>query len=442
MDEWTAPKILDLAPDASSRKAGQPLGRAAAWVGTWRQGWLAWGEIKGSGAAPYLTALSLDGPVFKCSCPSRKFPCKHGLGLFLVLAAGGAAEGEPPDWVAQWQAKRGAAAAPKAAGDDKPIDAKAQDKRRRQREAKVEAGIGELELWMRDLVRRGLAGARSEPYAFWDRMGARLVDAQAPGLARRVRELPGRLAAGGDDAAVLALGRLTLLVQGWRRQDALPEALRAELRAAVGFPVSAEDLALLPGVVDHWTVAAQVTEQEEALQVRSTWLCGAGSSGAGGRVAQVLDFSAGGRPLPAAPVPGQAFRGEVVFHPGAAGLRGVIRSQEGAEAAPLAGAGIGAALDGVAEALGRVPWLEEWPMTLRGVRFARASGGFALMEGGHALPVADGPAVLPFVAVAGGEAADVFGVWDGRALRVLAVGMGARLYQPSASALHLVRRAA
>ena len=32
MDDWTAPKILDLAPDAASRKAGQALGRAAAWV--------------------------------------------------------------------------------------------------------------------------------------------------------------------------------------------------------------------------------------------------------------------------------------------------------------------------------------------------------------------------------------------------------------------------
>ena len=435
MDDWTEPRILDLAPDAGSRKAGQSLGRAAAWVLAGRQGRLAWGEIKGSGAAPYLTALSLDGPVFKCSCPSRKFPCKHGLGLFLVLAAGNAPAGEPPGWVAQWQAKRTAAATPKA-GEDKPVDAKAQDKRRQQREAKVDAGVGELELWMRDLVRRGLAGARAEPYAFWDRMGARLVDAQAPGLARRVRELPGRLA-DGDDAAVLALGRLALLTHGWRRQDTLPGPLRAELRAAAGFPVTAEDLAPLPVVADHWTVTAQTIEQEESLQVRSTWLCGAA-----GRVAQVLDFAAGGRPLQAAAAPGQAFRGDVVFHPGAAGLRAVIRSQERADPQPLAGVGIAAALDGLAAALGRVPWLEEWPMTLRKVRFARTERGFAVIEDGRMLPVTDGPAVLPFVAVAGGGEADVFGVWDGRALHVLALGLGARLYQPSAASPGLVRRAA
>ena len=431
------PKILDLAPDAGSRKAGQGLGRAAAWTSTGQAGRLAWGAIKGSGAAPYLTALSLDGPAFKCSCPSRKFPCKHGLGLFLVLEGGGVAVAEPPDWVAQWDAKRRGAAAAKAPGEEKPVDARAQEKRRLAREAKVDAGVEELALWMRDLVRRGLASARGEPYAFWDRTAARLVDAQAPGLARRVRELPGLLASGGEDAAVAALGRLHLLTQGWRRQDALPEPLRAEMRAAVGFAVTAEDLAALPGVADTWTVVAQTTEAEDALTVRSTWLVGAA-----GRVAQVLDFAAGGRPMAPGLVPGQAFRGEVVFHPGAAGLRAAIRSQEAAAAQPLPGVGIAAALDGVADALGRVPWLEEWPVVLAGVRFARTAGGWAVIEGGHALPVAQSASVPPFIAVAGGAAADVFGVWDGRALRVLAVGQDGRLFHPAAQDSTIVRRAA
>ncbi len=438
MDDWTAAKVLDLAPDAASRKAGQGLGRAPAWVRTGRADRLAWGEIKGSAAAPYLTALSLDGPVFKCSCPSRKFPCKHGLGLFLVLAAGGVPAAEAPDWVEQWHAKRTAATPTPAAGD-KPVDAKAQERRRQQREAKVDAGVNELELWMRDLVRRGLASARSEPYAFWDRMGARLVDAQAPGLARRVRDLPGLLVHGGEDAAVLALGRLTLLLQGWRRQDALPDALRAELRAAVGFPVTADDLAALPGVADVWTAVAQVTEAAETLQVRSTWL-----AGTAGRIAQVLDFAAGERLLPATFRPGQAFQGEVVFHPGASGLRGVIRTQAPAAAQPLPGVGIAAALDGVGEALARVPWLEEWPMTLRGVRFARARGGgkWAVADDGMLLPVADASSVVPFVAIAGGMAADVFGLWDGQALRLLALGLAGRLHHPVAADPSLIRQVA
>lgn len=451
MDGWTAARVLDLAPDPSSRKAGQSLGRAGAWLSFGRDGALVWGEIKGSGAAPYRAALALDGPAFRCTCPSRKFPCKHGLGLFLVLvgAESAVAPAPVPDWVAEWAAKRGAGSKPApaagaAAGAEapaaKPADAKAQEKRRRRREAKVSAGVDELDLWLRDLVRRGLAGARGEPYAFWDRMGARLVDAQAPGLARRVRALPGVLAGGGstaDEDAVLALGRLALLVRGWRRQDALDDALRAELRAAVGFAPGAEELAALPGVADHWTVLAQTVEDEEALRVRATWLVSAG-----GRVGQVLDFSAGERPFPPAPGPGHGFRGEVVFHPGAAGLRAAIRGGERAEPRPFAGAvGVGAALDGVADALARVPWLEGWPMLLGGVRFARAGAGFAAMDAGGALPLAGGEAVLPFLSVSGGATVDLFGRWDGRALRPLALGAQGRLYAPPAGGT-MLRRAA
>jgi len=36
-----------------------------------------------------------------------------------------------------------------------------------------------LELWLRDLVRQGLAAAPGQPYSFWDAVAARLVDAQA-----------------------------------------------------------------------------------------------------------------------------------------------------------------------------------------------------------------------------------------------------------------------
>ena len=147
--------------------------------------------------------------------------------------------------------------------------------------------------------------------------------------------------------------------------------------------------------------------------------------------------------MAAAPKPGQAFHGKVVFHPGAAGLRGVIRMQEQAEPRPFAGAaGVAVALDGVADALARVPWLEEWPVMLSGVRFARFDSGFAVVGSGGVLPVLEGLTVLPFVSVAGGAAVNVFGVWNGRALQLLALGQGGRLYQPSVANPHLLRRTA
>jgi len=43
-----------------------------------------WGESQASGSKPYQVSIVLGGPAFKCTCPSRKFPCKHGIGLMLL----------------------------------------------------------------------------------------------------------------------------------------------------------------------------------------------------------------------------------------------------------------------------------------------------------------------------------------------------------------------
>ena len=65
----------------------------------------AWGTIQGSGKDPYQACIDFSGPAFKCTCPSRKFPCKHGLGLFLIVAQQAAAltEKKPPAWTTSKQ---------------------------------------------------------------------------------------------------------------------------------------------------------------------------------------------------------------------------------------------------------------------------------------------------------------------------------------------------
>jgi hypothetical protein len=102
MMNWTTAQILALAPDAASAKAGQGLATARKWLTLGADGQAAWGLCQGSGKDPYQAQIDLTEPAFRCSCPSRKFPCKHGLGLFLLLASSAAAfkEKEPPDWPA------------------------------------------------------------------------------------------------------------------------------------------------------------------------------------------------------------------------------------------------------------------------------------------------------------------------------------------------------
>lgn len=96
--DWTVERILALAPDSASAKAGQGLAGRRAWRSLGHADGTAWGECQGSGKAPYQAQIDLSEPAFRCTCPSRKFPCKHGLGLFLLLASEPVAfvEGSPP----------------------------------------------------------------------------------------------------------------------------------------------------------------------------------------------------------------------------------------------------------------------------------------------------------------------------------------------------------
>src|SRR5499426_7619 len=249
---WTTEQIIALAPDAGSAKAGQGLAAARKWLSLGADDQTAWGLCQGSGKDPYQAQIDLTEPAFRCSCPSRKFPCKHGLGLFLLLAAQPAAfeEKEPPDWVVEWMASRAKRAKQrsekqtKADAGEKLVDEAAQAKRAAGREAKVTAGLRELELWLRDIARGGLAAVQSQPLIFWERTASRLVDAQAPGVARLVREMTGVTASGeGWEGRLLErLSRLYLLIEGFKRGAELPEAVRTDIRSLIGWTQNQEDL--------------------------------------------------------------------------------------------------------------------------------------------------------------------------------------------------------
>ena len=102
--QWTTEQVLALAPDTSSVKAAKKLISLSKWSNLGKNERAIWGECKGSGSKPYQVRVDLDGPAFKCSCPSRKFPCKHGLAVFLVRLEQESAftKNKPPAWVSEW----------------------------------------------------------------------------------------------------------------------------------------------------------------------------------------------------------------------------------------------------------------------------------------------------------------------------------------------------
>lgn len=146
----TEEQIIQLAPDAASVKAGKGLATKAKWVLLEHSDRAIWGHCQGSGKTPYQTVVDTKNVAFKCSCPSRKFPCKHGLGLLFLYAAQTDLfkEADEPDWVTAWLSKREEKAEKKEqkAKSDAPVDEAAQAKRQAMRHTKVLNGIDELEI--------------------------------------------------------------------------------------------------------------------------------------------------------------------------------------------------------------------------------------------------------------------------------------------------------
>lgn len=272
-------------------------------------------------------------------------------------------------------------------------------------------------------------------------MAGRLVDGQAPGLARRVRALPGLVAAAPRPGApkpeeALAIGRLGLILRAARRLDALEPEQAAGIRAAIGFPVAAEELAARPGLADAWAVLAHSIEEEDRLTARSVWLVGRGS----GRLAQVLDYGTAGSPLPPAPASGQDFSGEIAFYPGDPPLRAVLREGRSGPSphGPIPGAGdIAAGLLAFAEVLARAPWTESWPLRLAQVRFGLLPNGpqsgagtplFGIGDASGSLPLVADARTRALVAVAAGRPVDLFGLYDGHGLKPLCLTLEGRAY--------------
>jgi SWIM zinc finger len=425
MTDWTPDRIIALAPDASSASSGKSLSARKSWLSVARNGDILWGECQGSGKHPYQTRIDMDEPVFKCSCPSRKFPCKHGLGLFLLYAAKPAefTETVPPSWVAEWLEGRQNRAEKKAEKaletTSKPPDPKAQEKRTAARDKKVRAGLEEIKLFTRDLIRTGIAGVQSKGYGHWETAAARLVDAQAPGLARLVREIPTLLTRDDWQAQLLErLGLIHLAAEAYARLETLPEGARADTRSTIGFPVAGEDVLAQPGTRDTWQVVAQSSEQEDRLRARRTWLRGETTR----MTALILEFGVPQAPLPAGLAVGYNLEAELAFYPSGAPLRALVKGGSTTRGAVtnMHASSIGDNLSAHATALSHNPWLER---TLFTIAEATLHPDDTVRDLNGAILNVDSRfnAKWQWLAVTGGYAGVILGEWNGETFMPLSV---------------------
>jgi hypothetical protein len=294
------------------------------------------------------------------------------------------------------------------------------------------AGMELLDRWLEDLVRDGLSARlgdvrSTEPASEAAlEVAARLVDAQLPGLAARVRRMASL--AGRGPAGVVGLldevGTLSLISESWRARGSLSEPLRLELDLTLGRTLRREEVAAGgERVTDEWCVVGERVEREEKLLLRRSWLVGRTT----GRWALVRDVA-----IPrvrdfteALPVGGW-LRGELVYYPGAAGQRALLLTKEPISGGVLPRGGVGEIRQRLAEGLGRCPWVTEVAGLLAAARVVDGAEGAWLVDGGAGdggLPLA-GPPPWSLLAALGpaeeGRTVALAVEWDGRSATPLA----------------------
>lgn len=432
MTPWSHERVANLAPDAAALAAARKLARPGPWSDTGATETLLWGRCQGSGKTPYQVSVDLTGPAFRCSCPSRKFPCKHALALMLLWADGraelqgtGDASG-PARYAEQWAAERAAKAAAASSPPEKRApDPVARAKRLEERLALMDGGMADFRLWLADLVRGGTAAARQQPYGWWDGAAARLVDAQLPGLAEQVRTLASEVRSRDDwaDHLLATLGRWWTATHAWAGRDALTPDEMGDLRALLGWSYPSEEVLAGDSVTDRWLVLGAHRSDDGRLQQQRTWLWGETTH----QTVQLFDFAAAGQTLPVAQTVGSLLDATLARYPGTVCRRArfvadpvVVREGGGLPA----GHDVEEALHAAAAAWARNAWTARVPVVLSDVRL---SVSHLVDAGDRSLPLLPGTRPWLALAVSGGAPVTLFAEVEDGGARPLSVEVDGRL---------------
>ena len=321
----TTDQINDIAPDPASVKAGNKIFTKTAWS-VFKSDRATWAEIQGSGSKPYYTQIDIGELAFKCTCPSRKFPCKHGLGLGLYIAQhslDNITVLEEPQWVKEWIEKR-ATKKNAPAKVEKPVDLEKIKARTDDKWEKASKDVDQIALWLNDLLNQGILELPNAKPSYWQALMARMVDVKMPGINTFFRLLAEINFNKNWEREVLSiLGQLHLLVVTVKNHQKLSADFKSELAQLLGWNSTKKELLQDPNTLvidDEWIVIKVFKDKTEGLLSQKTYLYGSTSK----KWAYLLDFAFGGY-IEDSYLDGEFIKAKLAFYPGILQQRAIIK---------------------------------------------------------------------------------------------------------------------
>src|SRR5678816_3120565 len=183
------------APNAGAIKNARGVVLKRKLVGLFKSpdGTLLFGDCKGSGADNYQPSADFSDPtkpVYRCTCPSHQFPCKHSLALLYAFAQGAKfVEKDVPADISEKRAKIQQRVEKKKVEADKPhkVNTTALKKKI---QTQLE-GINLLESLVNDLVRAGLGTLNAKSARQMEEQAKQLGNAYLPGAQNALHALTG-----------------------------------------------------------------------------------------------------------------------------------------------------------------------------------------------------------------------------------------------------------
>ncbi len=183
------------APNAGAMKNARGVVIKKKLIGLFRSadGTLLFGDCKGSGAENYRPSADFadpSKPVYRCTCPSHQFPCKHSLALLYACAQGAKfAEKDVPADITEKRSKMQQRVEKKKEDAAKPhkVNTSALKK-------KIQAqldGLNLLESLINDLVKSGLGTLNAKSARQVEEQARQLGNAYLPGAQNALHALTG-----------------------------------------------------------------------------------------------------------------------------------------------------------------------------------------------------------------------------------------------------------
>jgi len=287
--------------------------------------------------------------------------------------------------------------------------------------------LTKLELFLEDMVAQGLISdvmTFSNDLLMW---AGKMHDANAPGIAARLRQMAADIIelADFEETLVLRLGQLFALIHHFRQLHKLKPAEGADLVRAIGYfyPLNfgwKEKRRRVKVVAGEWIVVGRYVELETL--VSHTWLVGIRPSLQA--IVRRKVKTAATSPL----VTGARQRATLVYRANA--LPPYAHATCGKSLSPFHGtlpnlASVNEFLDDYAKAKQGRPWLDRFLCCVKAVTpiYTQGHGWYVRDAGGQAsLPLSDA-AHWTLLALSGGKPVDLVGEWDGIRLRPLGLSV-------------------